>query len=303
MSVIVVGSANRDITLELERIPVAGETILASGQATSSGGKGLNQAVAASLAGSHVRFIGCVGKDPFGKGLVDFLTDRGVDASEVFHVDAVTGTAHILRATSGENAIVVSSGANALLTGAMVSARLRNLTGADVVVVQGEVPPDAIETAARLAAAAGARLIVNLAPVIPLDMTAVAGADPLVVNETEAALLLAVGLEDVSGRPEEAVRQLAQRSRSVVLTLGAKGSWVLDQDTHTHVPALALGPVRDTTGAGDCFVGVMAAALELGHDLLSAVRAATAAAGDSVTREGAAASYMSYTQLLNTPTR
>lgn len=307
-TVVVVGSANADLVLDIDHRPAPGETILAADVVTTPGGKGANQAVAAGRLGGDVAFIGCVGPDEHGALLRASLESAGVDLTGLRTVDAPTGTATIMVTPDGENSIIVSPGANRRVTPAMLT-ELRPLwQDAPVVVTQLEIP---LESVALVATQARGRVVLNTAPAARLAPEMLRVADPLVVNESEARFLLDAAGEaagDAAGdaggdaaalgaRDEAlAVRLLGLGPRSVVLTLGAAGAVVAEPSAGdglartTRVPAHRVQAV-DTTGAGDSFVGSLAVRLAEGATLPDAVVTATAVAAVAVTRRGAQDSF------------
>lgn len=289
--VVVVGSANADLVLRIERRPTGGETVLADDVEVAPGGKGANQAVAAARVGAAVSFVGCVGPDDHGRLVRDALAGAGVDVGPLRTVDAPTGTAVVLLTPDGENAIVVSPGANRRVSPDLVG----ELVGGDgtpvVVVVQLEIPAATVAAVASLVRPGAHRLVLNAAPALGLPAEVLARADPLVVNESEAAHLLAAGgggPGDDAGPVARAEALLRLGPASVVLTLGGKGAVVAARGARrpVHVPAAATDPV-DTTGAGDAFVGALAAGLAAGEDLVTAARRASGVAAVVVGRVGA----------------
>ena len=306
--VVVIGSANADLVLDVDHRPAAGETILGSDLVVTPGGKGANQAVAAGLLGGRVSFIGCVGSDGYGELLRDSLTDAGVDVSGLQTVDVPSGNAIILVTPDGENSIIVSPAANRKVTPELLEELAPRWTGAAVLVLQLEIPVEAVEHAALRTRG---RVVLNAAPAAELPAEVLAVADPLVVNESEAAFLLArragarpgadlgAGGTNPGAGPSDLVAALANLGpRSVVLTLGSGGAAHLDKDTGAggHVPARPVRAV-DTTGAGDAFVGALAVALADGGSLAEAVDRATAVAAVAVSRRGAQASYPRRTEI------
>ena len=268
-----VGSANVDIVLPVERIPRPGETVLATGLSRGPGGKGSNQAVAAARAGAVTTFVAALGDDDSGRLLEDVLTRAGVDLSVIDRTTTPTGTAIITVDATGENSIVVAASANAELT---LSAAARDVVaGAAVTLAQLEIPLPTVLAAARTARF----MILNAAPAGELSDELLAEIDLLVVNEHEAAKIS--GVDD---KPEA----LLDRVSAVVVTLGRAGAVVLRRDTEPVRVAGIAADVVDTTGAGDTFCGVLAASLARGHDLPAAVRRANAAASLSVEKPGAA---------------
>lgn len=277
--VIVFGSINLDLIFALPRIPLAGETVLGPSVLIQPGGKGANQAVAAARDGATVLMAGAIGGDALGAGALALLRESGVDLERVAQVGASTGCAAIAVDPQGANAIAVGSGANLFATAGQVEAAV--LGPRTTLVLQMEVAP--AETAALIvrARAAGARIVLNLAPAAALPEHALRMLDVLVVNETEAGWLAAH-----LGCPGTAV---ALHDRlggvSVVLTRGGEGADVAAGEGRWHEPARAVEAV-DTTAAGDCFVGVLAHRLDRGGSLRAAVERAGAAAALCCTRRG-----------------
>ena len=283
--VVVVGSLNHDITVEADRRPAAGETVLGRSLAAACGGKGANQAVAAARAGARVTMVGCVGDDAAGEAMVGNLEAAGVATGGVRRADAPSGTALIVVDAQGENAIVVVPGANAELAADDVAATLAGDGPAPVVLAQLEVPEDAIA-----AAAGGAgRFVLNASPARELPRDVLAAADPLIVNAGEAAALAGAAGDD----PEAlAAAVLALGPRSVVVTLGADGArWTSAGATFTQ-PAPAVDVV-DTTGAGDVFAGTLAARLARGDEPEAALAAAVDAGAAAVGWHGSPGAAMS----------
>jgi ribokinase len=286
--VLVIGSVNRDRILRVTTRPAAGSTVLATGMATRTGGKGANQAVAAVRAGAVTRLVGCVGDDADGREALADLTRAGVDISGVIvAARSPSGSAFVTVTPDGENAIVVEPGSNALLrpadaAEAIASCRSRRVAEG-VVVTQAEIPAAVVDRAAAAAAAAGIRFVYNLAPYRPVSEPVLRLCDPLVVNEGEAAALVGHPLGSV-GLAQATAVELASACRSVVVTLGPAGAVLADDRGPRHVPATPVDDVVDTTGAGDAFVGAMAAALAAAADLDSAVTAGARAAAAVISR-------------------
>ena len=278
--VVVVGSANVDLVVDVARHPAPGETVLGGDLRRCAGGKGANQAVAASRAGgAATTFVGAVGRDDAAELLLSSLHGAGVATDAVERVDAPTGTALITVAPDGENTIVVAAGANARVRVTPRSAAA--LATADVVLAQLEIPLEAVLTASS-ARRPGSLLVLNAAPSRPLPDEVWDAVDVLVVNEHEAV--------DLSTPPRDvdaAVVELLDRVATVVVTLGERGALVARRGLPVvAVPSVPVEAV-DSTGAGDTFCGVLAARLAAGHDVVTAVRAATVAGALAVTRPGA----------------
>jgi ribokinase len=255
----VCGSVNMDVFGYAARLPAPGQTVLGSRLAYSPGGKGANQAVAARRMGAQVRFAGACGRDAFGEQVVAALAADGVDLSGLRRVDADTGVALIVVDQEGENQIVALPGANAGVNAPSPQPAV------DVWVTQGEIPLDAVAGVLAAARATGATALVTPSPAGRLPAELVAEFDVAVVNETE--------LDALGGHHPPAV----------VLTLGPRGARILPGGP--ELPALPARVV-DTTGAGDCLTGAVAAVLAEGRPLEEAVRLGLAAASICVEREG-----------------
>ena len=285
--VFVVGSINQDFVLSVERRPAPGETVTDARLATHNGGKGANQAAAAALLGASVAFLGRVGDDGFGGPLVRSLADKGVDTSLVHEVPgSSTGTAFITVTPDGENAITVAPGANRRLTAEDVDHASEWIQQARVLVAQMEIPPQAVLRAVEVAAGSGTRALINLAPPFEVPRTLLEKLDPLVVNEHEAAFLLGESVEGVDGALSAAPELLSLGPRSVVVTVGDDGAVFSGGESAQHLTAPEV-EVVDTTGAGDAFVGALAARLADNAPLEDAVAYAVRAGAAAVTKEGA----------------
>ncbi len=289
---IVVGSVNVDLVMRLPMLPTAGQTVLGGVLARAEGGKGANQAVAAARAGAAVHFVGAVGRADGADSLAD-LADEGVDVGAVARLAGPTGHAFVLVDGAGENQIAVASGTNARLSAARVQAALASLrlAVADVVVLSFEVPTAALRAAASAAARAGSQLVVNPGPARPRSLDVLAGA--IATPNVHELAAFAAGSADV------AARVLAERTHgAVIVTLGPEGALLADarpadlaeavagQRAPLHITGHRVA-VRDTTGAGDTFTGVLAASLAAGLALPACVRRAVAASALAVTGDGA----------------
>ncbi|MEU4291227.1 ribokinase [Kribbella sp. NPDC026596] len=276
--VVVVGSANVDLVLPVQRIPRPGETVLAGVMTRGPGGKGANQAVASARAGARTAMVAALGADDGGALLRDALGSSGVDLALVSSSDAPTGTAIITVEESGENSIVVAPGANGELS--LSDAAAAVVGAAKIVLSQLEIPFATV----RRAAAASSYFILNAAPAAELPDDLLAEVDLLVVNESEA--------ETIAGADRSA---LLKKVPAAVVTLGAAGAVILTRgDDEIAVPGVPV-EVVDTTAAGDTFCGVLAATLAAASaitvsDLTNAVRRANVAASLSVQAAGAISS-------------
>jgi ribokinase len=287
LDVFVLGSINQDFVLKVERRPQPGETVTNAELSTHNGGKGANQAAAAALLGASVTFLGRVGDDEFGEPLVRALADRGIDTSLVQRApDASTGAAFITVTPDGENSITVAPGANRSLTPQDVDAASGTIGGARVLVAQMEIPVKTVLRAVEVASERGARALVNLAPTFEVPRELLEKLDPLVVNEHEATFLLGSGVEGVDGALSAAPELLSLGPRAAVITIGEAGAVFADGESVKHLPAPQVDVV-DTTGAGDAFVGALAAQLARAASLEEAVAYAVRAGAAAVTREGA----------------
>lgn len=290
-NVVVLGSANADLVVRVERRPGGGETLLGSDLQVFPGGKGANQAAAAARSGAQVTFLGALGRDGNAELLRDALAGAGVDTSHVSTVDRPTGSAMILLTPDGDNSIVVSPGANMAVDVAAAEAVSAIWLAADVLVLNLESPLDTVVHVIERAHAAGVRVLLNAAPAQVLPPATLACCDPLVVNEYEARVVLG----DPTIPPDAPFELLATRlldagAPTVVITLGAEGALVADDTGITRVPAYRVDAV-DTTGAGDAFVGAVATELSRGLPLSEAVKFATAMSAVAVQRLGAQSSY------------
>jgi ribokinase len=276
--VVVVGSINMDLVTLAPRFAAPGETILGERFLTVHGGKGANQAVAAARLGAEVALIGALGDDAFGTQLHEGLAREGVSLEHVARIaDCGSGTASITVA-EGENHIIVVSAANARVTPTQIERAQSTLASADAILVQMEIPLDAIEATLRLGHRLGKPVILNPAPAQPLPIEWLKLARYLTPNQHELAILLGADAD-------EDFRSLMQRAPApVVLTRGGDGAWYRDGGEPAHQPGFKV-EVVDTTGAGDTFNAALAVFLQEG--LAVAVRKACAAAALSVTRLGA----------------
>lgn len=294
-TIVVVGSLNMDFVVAVDRLPLPGETVLGRNFQMIPGGKGANQACAAAkLAGNkaQVRMVGRVGYDVFADHLKASLSAAGVDVSAVYATRShATGVALIAVESSGQNSIVVASGANHALTVSEIEAMRPLFRGARFVLFQLESPMDTVAAALKLAREEGARTILDPAPAQPLSSDMLASVDILTPNESEAALLLGLPLTRVSMSDAPVLaRPLRQRGpAAVLLKLGDRGCFYCDGETELFSDACPV-VARDTTAAGDTFNAALAVALSEDRDIADALRFANAAAAISVTRMGAQAS-------------
>jgi ribokinase len=281
--VVVLGSVNRDLVFSVPHHVRPGETLAATALAEFPGGKGANQAVASARAGAITGLVGAIGRDGFGEAMSAFLKGEAIDLAHlVVRQDAPTGMAAIAVDAAGQNSIIVVPGANVSLKAA--DADSVALAAGDVVVAPFEVPDAFIRRGFERARAAGARTLLNPAPMRKHDPALLGLTDCLVLNETEFAEV--TGSDDVTPATLQAALPGIE---TVILTLGPEGALVRHAGALTRIPGHRVD-VIDTTGAGDCFVGVLAASLATGLSLEAALHRANRAAAISVTRQGAGSS-------------
>ena len=286
-TVVVVGSLNTDMVVRAPQLPRAGETVLGSDFRQVAGGKGANQAVAAARAGAAVAMVGCVGHDQHGREAVEGLRREDVDVSQSHRLwEAPSGVALIVVDAGGQNCIAVAPGANACVTPAMVRRAEPLLAAAEVVLVQLEVPLDAVMETATIASSHGARVILDPAPAQPLPDALWRHLALITPNVTEAAALTGREIRDQGDARAVAGAFLERGVESAIVTLGADGVLVVTPQAQIVIGGLVVEAV-DTTAAGDTFAGALAARLAEGADLVDASRFANAAAAVAVTRRGA----------------
>jgi ribokinase len=294
-TLVVVGSLNMDFVVTVDQLPAPGQTVLGRNFQMIPGGKGANQACAAARLGANsvtVRMVGRVGYDVFADHLKASLSAAGVDVSAVHATRAqATGVALISVDASGQNSIVVASGANHALVASETEAMRSVFRGARFVLFQLESPLDTVAAALKLARAEGARTILDPAPAAPLAPELLASVDILTPNETEASLLLGLPPARVSMSDAAALaHSLRERGpKAVLLKLGDQGCFYCDGKTELSSPAFPV-VAKDTTAAGDTFNAALAVALAEDRGIEKALRFANAAAAISVTRMGAQAS-------------
>jgi len=254
----VVGSANVDLTTFSDRFPKAGETIFGQHFDLGWGGKGANQAVAARLCGADVAMVARVGDDLFGPATITNFEAQGIDASQVRIVTGTSsGVAPIFVESNGQNRIIVVKGANDKLLAADVDEATPVLETADCIVLQFEIPVATVYHTVQFARARGIRCIVNPAPAQPIDLAALAGVDYFVPNETEAETITGMPVKSVDDAKACAAHLVANGVKRVIITLGEKGSLLAHKDGSDLIAPFPVA-TKDTTGAGDAFVGSFA---------------------------------------------
>lgn len=287
--VVVVGSINIDLVVNTERIPVKGETVLGKDFCIHPGGKGANQAVAVGRLGYPVRMIGRLGNDAFGSQLRQNLEHAGVDIAGVATTEESSGVAVIVVAQKGENSIVITSGANALLTPQDLETNLEIIRSAGIVLTQLEIPDETVEHLAKICAREGVPLVLDPAPAKALPSELLKNVEWFTPNETEAAFFIenSASAIDRSDPVLMAQMMLSKGVKGVVLKLGSRGAYLAS----TTGLKESVGPFSvqaiDTTAAGDAFNGAFATGLMLRMNPAQSARFAGAAAAISVTRAGA----------------
>ncbi len=287
--IVVIGSCNTDLVIRVDHFPKPGETIIGHDFMTNQGGKGANQAVAIARLGGETSFVARVGDDSFGKQSVSLLEAEGIDVSHISVSEGVaTGVALIPVDRKGENSIIVSSGANALLSVEDVKAAKDLIEDAAIVLMQLETPIETLTCAASLAHKAGAKVILNPAPFPkePLPRELLSCLDLITPNETEASMMSGIQVVDEASA-DKAIRAIQQLGVSnVIITAGGKGAYTLIDGKLVCLPA-SRAQVVDTTAAGDTFCGALCVALSEGLALPDCIRFAHRAAAISVSRLGA----------------
>jgi ribokinase len=290
--VVVMGIFAADLSFRTGRLPGWGETVMGSEFRLGPGGKGSNQAIAAARLGASVAFISKVGTDPFGELAQSVHRNAGVRPDFLFTTpDASTGAAAIIvDDSSGENAIVVTPGAAAALTPADIDLAREAIAASGCFMTQLELPLPLATHGLRLARSLGVRTILNPAPACDCSDEFLQLCDYVTPNESEASALTGMPVDTMAQIERVAAALLNRGPRHVVITLGARGAFVLSDNVAERVKAFQIGSVVDTTGAGDAFNGGFAVGLAEGMSLVEATRLGCAAAGLSVTRSGTATS-------------
>lgn len=285
----VVGSLNVDILADVQRLPLPGETVVASQVVRRFGGKGANQALAAARQGARVTMIGCVGDDPEGRTYMDQLRREGITVSTMKTARATsTGTAFIaVSSENAENQIIVHPGANGQLTAATVRNQRARIAVASAVLIQLEVPLDAVLAAIEIANETRVPVILNPSPILPDFPWGGCRIDFLIVNQNEARAVFGLDPESLESETALWVAALAQKKvQTLIVTRGRRPTQTLHQGVYQTVPTHPVAPV-DTVGAGDTFAGVFAAQHHSGKPFLEAVRWANVAGALATLKPGA----------------
>ena len=286
---VVIGSSNMDLVVSTEHFPLPGQTVMGKKFMTNFGGKGANQAVAASLLGGDVTFICKVGNDNYGREMIEKFQKDGIDTQYVTATDqAATGIAVITVDANGENTIVVASGANGLLTSEDIRNAEPAISQADVLLMQLETPIEPLCTAAQMAHEKGKYVILNPAPApkAPLPSDLLRHIDLIIPNETEATSITGIEISDLQSaeRAMKALKELG--AKDAMITLGEKGVLAHEDGKVKLFPACKVQAI-DTTAAGDTFCGALSVAICQGREMKEAIAFANKAAAYTVQHEGA----------------
>lgn len=280
--ILVIGSLNADLVVKSPRFPQPGETISGEDLQIIPGGKGANQAVAASRQGVDVSMAGRVGNDSFGSFLVDNLKTNQVDTSHVLETDSATGTAIIVVDSSGQNSIVLSPGAN----GKVTPQDVESAPDAKILLLQFEIPIETVLHAAKKYKSKGTKVILNPAPAKEIPAELLSHIDILIPNESELSLLSKKEVTDIKSAEVAAKELLKHGIQTIIVTLGKNGALIVTNKQVTHVKSYQVDVV-DTTAAGDSFIGGFASALLKNKSLEESVRYGCACGALATTKFGA----------------
>ena len=288
-NIVVIGSSNTDMVVKTSHLPAPGETVLGGDFFMNAGGKGANQAVAAARYGNRVVFIAKTGNDLFGEQVRKSMKEDGIVTDYVFiDEEHPSGVALITIDQKAENCIVVAGGANMYLKPEDIDKAKEEILGGDVVLMQLETPIETVEYAAKMAAEAGVKVILNPAPAPaePLNKELISNLYLITPNRSEASRLTGIEVTDLASAQRAALALYDMGAKNVIVTLGSEGSLVYDGHMMMRVEAIKVEAV-DTTAAGDTYNGVLASVIAEGKSLIDAVHEANIAGAISVTRMGA----------------
>ena len=288
-NIVVIGSSNTDMVVKTSHLPVPGETVLGGDFFMNAGGKGANQAVAAARYGNRVVFVAKTGNDLFGEQVRKSMKEDGIVTDYVFiDEEHPSGVALITIDQKAENCIVVAGGANMYLKPEDIDKAKDEILGGDVVLMQLETPIETVEYAAKMAAEAGVKVILNPAPAPaePLSKELISNLYLITPNRSEASRLTGIEVTDLASAQRAALALYDMGAKNVIVTLGSEGSLVYDGHMMMRVEAIKVEAV-DTTAAGDTYNGVLASVIAEGKSLIDAVHEANVAGAISVTRMGA----------------
>lgn len=284
--IVVIGSSNTDMVVRSEHLPRPGESVLGGDFMMAGGGKGANQAIAVARMGHNVVFSAAVGRDMFGDAAVAGYQRFGVDTSYIVRKDTPSGIALIMVDGAGQNSISVALGANNCLTVEDVMPALESVSAGDIVLLQLEIPMSTVDACVAVAAAKGAKVVLNPAPAAVVSEQTLSKLYLITPNQTEAQTLTGIEVTDEASATAAAKALTAKGVERVVITMGSQGSLLYENGVSEIIPAHKVSAV-DTTAAGDVYNGALCAAIAEGMPLGDALRFATKAAAISVTRAGA----------------
>lgn len=285
--IVVIGSTNIDITMQLDHLPKMGETVTNGEYYQAFGGKGANQAVGAARSGGNVYFVTCLGDDNFSSILLESFIKDNIQTDYVFiETGITTGSALIMTDSQGRNCIGVAPGANENLSPVMIDKALPAIKEAEIILLQCEIPQQTNEHIIDLCKKLNKKVILNLAPAREIDDSYLAKLYLLVVNETEAEFISGSVVSSSAGIEKATDLILKKGLKNLIITLGERGSYVACEGKRYLIPAPKVEAI-DTTAAGDVYCGSLAVALNEGKSFENAVKFATAAAAICVTRLGA----------------
>lgn len=295
--ILVIGSSNMDLVVQVPRCPAAGETLFGSSFTTNYGGKGANQAVAVARIGSGVTFMTKLGNDTFGQQMRQHFSEEGMDLTHILtDAESPTGTALITVEDKGENRIIVIPGANVRLTENDVESLSAEINSCRFVLTQLEIPLPTVLHIAEMTSAAGKQLILNPAPARPLPNSLLQKVFLITPNETEAEILTGIRVSDVESARRAALWFREKGVQQIVITIGSQGAFVFTDDFQGMVPAYKVKAI-DTTAAGDVFNGALTVALSEGKTTADAARFGCAASALAVMRPGAQSSIPTRTEI------
>jgi len=298
-SITVIGSLNMDIVVRSSRFPGVGETIAGLSCNFFPGGKGANQALAAARAGMATLLVGCVGNDEFGSQLVKGLSRFGVNVSNVIPLEGVTtGTATVVIEKNGDNRIIIVSGANALVSPALIDDIWHEISESGMILLQHEIPLETVFYIIEKAEKSGIKVVLNPAPFYPIELEILCKVDTLIANETEGTALSGIEIKDVESATRAAGILHEKGIETVLITLGKRGSVLVNREHSIFQPAYHVETI-DPAAAGDTFIGAYAAAVMEGKSTEHALLYSTAAAGLAVTKLGAQPSIPDHKEIID----
>ena len=284
--IIVIGSSNTDMVVRSERLPRDGESVIGDKFMMAGGGKGANQAVAVAQMGHRVLFVAAVGNDIFGDAAIEGYKNFGIDTNHIVRKNEPSGVALIMVDGAGQNSISVALGANNSLTAEDVMPALEQISEGDIVLLQLEIPISTVDACVAMAAAKGAKVILNPAPAAPVCDSTLSKLYLITPNQTEAQTLTGVEVTDTASAQFAAQKLIDLGVKRVVITMGSQGAYLYQDGQGELIPAHKVNAV-DTTAAGDVYNGALCAALAEGMILTEALHFAAKASAISVTRAGA----------------